>query len=231
MITVVETMLWKQGKLVLSYKLECVQSYVVIQKAPKQEFDRINANFTKQWHHRKGACGQLQEVLVITNLKLKNQFDKYLVSLSVKTVNPYYHGTSLKCAIYQSCTVCNDKTCGICGISQKGIMLPDFKAKNIKFQRFGNGFYLAPNSSKCHDYTQGYDKYLAMLLFNVAEGNQYTVTNDQTTLQAPPQGHDSVYGKSGSALNYDEIVLYKSEALLPTHILVYMKDGIHKIAK
>ena len=234
MITVVKTMHCKHRKLVssspilLCYKLECVQSYVVIRKASKQEFDKINAHFTKEW--RKGTCGQLHEVLVITNLKLKNQFEKYRASLSVKTVGQHFHGTSLKCAIYQSCTVCSDETCGICGVSQKG-MLQNFKATNITFQRFGNGFYLAPNSSKCHDYTRGHDKYRAMLLFDVAEGNKYIVKDNQTRLKAPPQGYNSVYGQSGSALNYDEIVLYKSEALLPTHILVYMKDGIHKIAK
>ena len=169
-------------------------------------------------------------MLVIDNGKLKDQFQRYHSSLSVKNIKPYFHGTSLKCAIYQTATVCGDTSCGICGISQKG-MLPNFKAKNIKFQRFGNGFYLAPNSSKCHDYTQGYDKYRAMLLFDVAEGNKYVVKNDQTTLNAPPQGYDSVYGQHGGSLNYDEIVLYKTEALLPTHIVVYTKDGIHKIAK
>ena len=234
MTTVVKPMHCKHRKLVsstlisLCCKLERVQSYVVIQKASKQEFDRINTHFTKEWH--KETCGQLHEVLVITNLKLKNRFEKYLSSLSVKTVKQYYHGTGLKCAIYQSCTVCSDETCGICGVSQKG-MLPNFKATNITFQRFGNGFYLAPNSSKCHDYTRGHDKYRAMLLFDVAEGNKYIVKDNQTKLKAPPQGYDSVYGQSGSALNYDEIVLYKSEALLPTHILVYMKDGIDRIAK
>ena len=169
-------------------------------------------------------------MFVIDNPKLKYQFQKYHSSLSVKTIGQYYHGTGLKCAIYQNATVCSDNSCGICGVSQKG-MLPNFKTSNITFQRFGNGFYLAPNSSKCHDYTRGYDKYRAMLLFDVAEGNKYIVKNDQTTLTAPPQGYDSVYGQHGSSLNYDEIVLYKSEAILPTHVVVYIKDGIHKIAK
>ena len=109
-------------------------------------------------------------------------------------------------------------------------MQQKFKTSNITFQRFGDGFYLAPNSSKCHDYTQGHDKYRAMLLFDVAEGNKYIVQNDQTTLKTAPQGFDSVYGQRGGSLNYDEIVLYKSEALLPTHFVVYIKDGIHKIA-
>ena len=200
---------------------------IVIQKASRQEFEKIKTHFTNQWC--KGTCGQLYEVLVITNFKLKKEFQKYQSNLSVKTVSQHYHGTTLKCAIYQTSTVCSDETCGICGISQKG-MLPTFKAKNIAFQRFGNGFYLAPNSSKCHDYTQGYDKYRAMLLFNVAEGNKYIVKNVETKLMAPPNGYDSVYGLRGGFLNYDEIVLYDSAALLPTHIVVYMKDGTHKIA-
>ena len=169
-------------------------------------------------------------MFVIDNLKLKDQFKKYHSTLSVKTVKQYYHGTSLKCAIYQNGTVCSDNNCGICGVSQKG-MLPNFKAKNIKFQRFGDGFYLAPNSSKCHDYTQGHNIYRAMLLFDVAEGNRYILQKDQTGLTAPPSGYDSVYGKHGGNLNYDEIVLFKSEAVVPTHIVVYIKDGIHKIAK
>ena len=205
-------------------------NFVVIKKASKREFRRIKAHFTQQWDSRKGTYEQLYEVFVIDNLKLKDQFQKYCSTLSVKTVNQYYHGTSLKCAIYQNGTVCSDYTCGICGVSQKG-MLPNFKGKNIKFQRFGDGFYLAPNSSKCHDYTQGHNIYRAMLLFDVAEGNKYILQKDQTKLTAPPSGYDSVYGKHGSNLNYDEIVLFKSEAVVPTHIVVYIKDGIHKIAK
>ena len=44
---------------------------------------------------------------------------------------------------------------------------------NITFQRFGHGFYLAPNSSKCHDYTQGANGCRAMLLCDVCPGRQY----------------------------------------------------------
>ena len=169
-------------------------------------------------------------MFVIDNPKLKDRFKKYQSTLSVRTVNQYYHGTSLKCLIYQNGTVCSDHACGICGISQKG-MSSDLKASNIAFQRFGSGFYLAPNSSKCHDYTRGHDNYRAMLLFDVAEGNKYIVKNNQTTLTAPPPGYDSVYGQSGGILNYDEIVLYKLEALLPTHIVIYIKDSKFKIAQ
>ena len=144
-------------------------------------------------------------------------------------VSKHYHGTSLKCAVYQTNTVCDDTMCGVCGISQRGF-LSEYKATNIKFQRFGDGFYIAPNLSKCHDFTQGHGGYRAMLLFDVAEGRKHTLTNDNTALKAPPSGYDSVYGQRGSSLNYDEIVVYKPEAALPALVLIYVKDGIHKIA-
>ncbi|XP_065912739.1 uncharacterized protein [Dysidea avara] len=196
----------------------------VIRKANRQEFQQIQAHFTQKWAHQKGTCGQLHEVLVIDNPKLQQQFQTYWSSLSVQTISQHYHGTSLKCTIYQSTSVCNDRKCGICGITQRGILL-EYKTSNKP------GFCLALNSSECHDYTQGHGQYRAMLLFNVAEGRKHTVTNDNITLKGPPTGYDSVYGQSGGSLNYDEIVVYKPEALLPTHILIYQKDGIHKIVK
>ena len=203
---------------------------LVIRTANHQEFQQIQIHFTQQWAHQKGSCGHLHQVFIIDNPKLQKQFEVYKSSLSVQTVSEHFHGTSLKCAIYQSSSICSDRKCGICGIVQRGILL-EYKSSNITFQRFGDGFYLAPNSSKCHDYTQGHGQYRAMLLFKVAEGRRYTVTNDNTTLKAPPSGYDSVYGKRGGSLNYDEIIVYKPEALLPTHILIYQKDGIHKIAQ
>lgn len=204
----------------------------MLRVATANEFQQAQSHFINKWAKGKGTCGQLHQVLVIENPKLKKKFQTYLSSLSVSTVSQHYHGTSLKCALYQSkttATVCNDKTCGVCGVSQRGF-LAKYKSTNIKFQRFGDGFYLAPNSSKCHDYTQGHGGYRAMLLFNVAEGTRYTLKQDNPALKAPPAGYDSVYGQSGGSLNYDEIVVYQAEAALPTHVLIYVKDGIHKIA-
>ena len=72
-----------------------------------------------------------------------------------RTVEEYYHGTNLTCDITTTQALCHDQDCGICGISAVGFDHHCVR-KNINFQRFGCGFYLAPNSSKCHDYTQGY---------------------------------------------------------------------------
>ena len=90
--------------------------------------------------------------------------------------------------------------------------------------------YLAPNSSKCHEYTQGCNGYRALILCDVAPGRKYIETHDQTKLKAPPPGYDSVYGQHGGRLNYDEIVLYNEDAILPKYVIMYQKDGVGQIA-
>jgi len=202
---------------------------LVISKANHTEFQEIKEHFIRKWDPRKGTHGDLCEVLIINNSKLEKRFQNYLSTLPINTVSQYYHGTSLSCAIHETNTPCSDETCGICGISQNGFLK---KCIGNYFQRFGNGFYLAPNSSKSHDYTKEHKKYRAMLLCNVAEGNKYITKQNKTDLSTPPQGYNSVYGKGDYTdihfpLNYDEIVLYTPEAILPTHILVYKMNGIN----
>ena len=122
------------------------------------------------------------------------------------------------------------QTCGVCGIIQNGF-LKKFISYNISYQRYGDAFYFAVNSSKSHDYTQGYGKYRAILLCKVVVGRRYVTKSNHCDLKTPPSGYDSVHGKRGGTLNYDEIVIYNPEAILPTHVLLYTKDGIHKIAR
>ena len=56
--------------------------------------------------------------------------------------------------------------------------------------------------------------------------------NDET-LQGPPAGYDSVHGQGGphSVLNYDEVVIYNPDCVLPRYVIVYQLNGTHKIAK
>ena len=63
-----------------------------------------------------------------------------------------------------------------------------------------------------------------MLLCKVARGNIFKTENNMDTLQgAAPEGYDSVHGdaQNGGALNYDELVVYKEEAVLPYAIVEY----------
>ena len=141
----------------------------------------------------------------------------------------HYHGTTLKCNIMATNKLCNDGNCGICGISNTGLDREMIQT-NITFQRFGHGFYLAPNSSKCHDYTQGASQGAygcrAMLLCDVCPGRKYLLKTNSEQLTGPPRGFDSVYGQAGGKLNYPEIVVYNPDAVMPRYIIVYRKDGV-----
>ena len=203
---------------------------ITISAASHQEFTMVTKKFREKWV--KGNCPEVDYVFTVSNTKLRKRWDTYKGTLdhSQSHSEEYFHGTKLKCDIINSSRLCNDEECGICGIANIGFDRRCIR-KNINFQRFGHGLYLAPNSSKCHDYTQGKGGYRAMLLFDVCPGNKYQLQRDNETLTAPPQGYDSVHGKHGISLNYDELVLYNPDGALPKYIIVYTKDGEDKIAK
>ena len=203
---------------------------VSLRVANAQEFSAVSAKFTTMWV--KGTCPKVSFIFVITNTNLEQRWGKYKRTLKDQRVEEHYHGTMLTCNITGDKNMCSDQSCGVCGISRMGLDQRCIQ-KNINFQRFGHGFYLAPNSSKCHDYTQGANNYRAMLLCDVVPGNKFIIKNNDQKLTGPPPGFDSVYGKSGtdSVLNYDEIVVYNPDCAMPRFVIVYQKDRTHKIAK
>ena len=67
--------------------------------------------------------------------------------------------------------------------------------------------------------------YRAMLLFKLAEGRRFIAKQNNAT--APPSGYNSVYGRHGQSLNYDEIVMCDPDAALPTHIYADLLIGWH----
>ena len=165
-------------------------------------------------------------MFVVSNPFLEKWWSDYVETLQDQTVEEHYHGTKLTCDL--SKMPCKSKECGICGISKLG--LDQTRIKSFPhFQRFGKGFYLAPNSSKCHDYTEGANGYRAMLLCEVCPGKKDHLQQNNKQLSSPPQGYDSVYGEVGGSFNYPEIVVYKPNAVKPRYIIVYQKDGVHKL--
>ena len=199
----------------------------MVRSASQQEFTQVSHKFTKAWDTNKGACPKVGFVFVISNSSLEKRWSAYRQTLQVQTIEEYYHGTKLTCNLSKA--PCNDQECGICGISNIGLDRRCIR-KNINFQRFGHGFYLAPNSSKCHDYTQGAHGYRAMLLCDVCPGRKYSIQTDSVQLKGPPSGYDSVYGQVGNRLNYAEIVVYNPDAVCPRYIVAYQRDGERKIA-
>ena len=201
----------------------------------KSEYKEAYDLFKTTWV--KGAVPEPEAIYAITNCKLSSSFQTFTKQLREEeadaSTSRVFHGTSLLCDMLNNAQVCHNSECGVCGITQMGFD-PSRIGTNIpRFMRYGRGFYFAPNSSKCHDYTQGAEEYgvRAQLLCLVASGTRFETTSDHTSLTQPPQQYDSVYGRAGGTLNYPEVVVYQREAILPQFVIVYRHNGVHKIAK
>ena len=194
----------------------------------------VVSQFQNNWAKGKGTCPGVDHIFEIVSKSVEKKWKSYKDALaqagSPTTVEQHYHGTIIKCDLAGTKSLCADSSCAICGISKVGFKKNLIGTNIPKFKRFGQGFYLSPNSSKSHDYTQGSHTHRAMLLCDVLPGKKHLVTTDQTHLTAPPQGYDSVYGQPGGSLNYPEIVLYDEASILPHYVIMYQKDGTGKIA-
>ncbi|KAL5516947.1 hypothetical protein EMCRGX_G002404 [Ephydatia muelleri] len=206
---------------------------VGLQQLTSRDYALIALKFRNDWAAKKGPCPSVDHIFQVSS---KNQDKKWKCYRDALTsgghptdVEQHYHGTTIKCDLISSKSFCSHNDCGICGISRNGFQKLRI-GSNITFKRFGHGFYLAPHSSKCHDYTQGTHTHRAMLLCDVLPGKKHIVQTDQTHLVAPPQGYDSVYGQPGGSLNYPEIVIYDEASILPRYVIIYQKDGVGKIA-
>ena len=205
---------------------------VKIKVATHEEISDISQNFQRKWSPTKGPCPQICNIFTVTNRILRQRWEAYKRTLKYQKVEEHYHGTELACNINSNKDLCANHKCGICGISRVGFDVQRI-GTNIKFRRFGNGFYLAPNSSKCHEYTAGNSTSdcRAMLVCDVCPGRKYCLKRTSINMNGPPngQGYGCIYGQTGEDLNFEEIVLQNSEAILPRYIIVYQKDGVKKL--
>ena len=148
-----------------------------------QEFTVVSGKFQQAWV--KGSCPLVSFIFVINNRQLQQRWSTHQQKLSVQTVEGHYHGTVLLCDI----TTNNNEECGICVISRSG-----FSWRKINSQQFRHRFYLALNSSNCHDYTWGAHGYQAILLCAVSQRKKNV--GDEKLKE----------WSAGSIFNYDEIV-------------------------
>ena len=194
----------------------------------------VSSNFLSTWTknpQNKPGRGDIKAVYEIRNSQLEERFESYCEGLSNPNIGWYYHGTVLRCDIVNNQDLCTNANCSVCGICKEGFQ-SSWIHRHVSYQRFGHAFYLAVNSSKCHEYSEGCQGVRALMYCQVAGGNMYYARTDEPNRQAPPPGYDSVYGQKGThhggigSLNYDEIAIYGiSEAILPKYVIVYSKDG------
>ena len=190
------------------------------------EYTDLCEKFRKSWARRKGRCPSIISIAKIINPVISERFESYRLTLpqSFQGVEQHYHGTRLCCDLANSAEPCENPKCGACGIARKGF--DPQRISRSSFQRFGEGFYFAPNSSKAHDYAIGNrfgavvaernTRYSSVLLCDIAPGSKYTL--QFRGLSNPPPGYHSFYGGSGGELNYDELVVFDHRAIHPRYI-------------
>lgn len=61
----------------------------------------------------------------------------------------------------------------------------------------------------------------SLLLCRVAAGRPFQTKKNMDTLTAPPPGFHSVHGVAGVDLNFEEVVTYREESILPEAIVTY----------
>ncbi|EIM89674.1 ADP-ribosylation, partial [Stereum hirsutum FP-91666 SS1] len=138
-----------------------------------------------------------------------------------------WHGTSRTCLLGDpGCTqLCTNSDCSLCNIIRSSFNL-DHYGTGTGWGRFGRGHYTSATSSKSDDYAKnlGYattSNYKTMLLNLVAVGNAFKTYDDMDDLTSPPAGYDAVIGEVGGTLNYDELVVYRNDAIIPAYLVVY----------
>eukprot|EP00800_Vazella_pourtalesii_P006066 TRINITY_DN1741_c1_g1_i1.p1 TRINITY_DN1741_c1_g1~~TRINITY_DN1741_c1_g1_i1.p1 ORF type:complete len:207 (-),score=32.95 TRINITY_DN1741_c1_g1_i1:34-654(-) len=141
-----------------------------------------------------------------------------------------FHGTTVKCDIVKAKKLCDSKDCSVCSISKVGFKM-DKTGTVHKWTRFGHGIYLATNSSKSHEYTVGSYDVRTLLLCKVLPGHKYETYVNMSDLVEAPKGFHSVQGKVGSALNYEETVVYNDQCILPLAVLVYELEGVARLIR
>ena len=198
-----------------------------------KKYRDLSKKFKKDWAKEKGQCPSIITIVKIINPMVLERFESYRSKFSsYRGIERHYHGTTLCCDIANYAELCDDPNCGACGIAKRGF---DPQRINLSaWQRFGNGFYFAPNSSKSYDYAAGNrfgatvrdknTRYNAVLVCDIAPGRKYDIRYHTPQLATPPPGYHSFYGKSKGImgkgeLNYDELVIFNHEAIWPRYII------------
>ncbi|KAF9533936.1 hypothetical protein CPB83DRAFT_416293 [Crepidotus variabilis] len=179
-----------------------------------RRFQSVADQFKTSWRHPT-PCPKVKYVYkIIFNNSMLAKYNAYKASVESRgnfaaagrqegNENRRWHGTHRECNLGDrgQTKLCSSKTCSLCSILRNSYDL-NFWGKKTGF---------GSNNSK----------FKAMLLNLVVVGNGCKLTTDDTTLTAPPSGYDSVLAEVGSALNYDELVVYTNDAIRPSYLVMY----------
>ncbi|KAL1675888.1 hypothetical protein EV122DRAFT_217581 [Schizophyllum commune] len=135
-----------------------------------------------------------------------------------------WHGTTRECLLGDKghTQFCGSPNCPLCNIIKTSFALSHFGNKT-GWGRFGKGIYTSSTSSKSNDYSSNKTRspLKSILLNKVIVGKGFKMLHDEPTLTSPPAGCDSVLAEKGMALNYDELVVYREDAIRPSYLVMY----------
>ncbi|KAG8809437.1 hypothetical protein FRC19_005218 [Serendipita sp. 401] len=134
-----------------------------------------------------------------------------------------WHGTTRECRVGDpgNPSLCTSTSCSMCSIIRYSF---DIERFGPRWGRFGKGIYTSAVSSKSNDYqkTLQATDWSSLLLNNVVIGNGYHIQSNSDTLLQPPSEYDSISGLPGQALNYEETVVYRNDAIRPAYLVIYL---------
>ncbi|RKP15446.1 hypothetical protein BJ684DRAFT_18222 [Piptocephalis cylindrospora] len=205
------------------------------------EYEEVKGRFMKDWVKKEEANNiRVDHILrVHPSKKCSFAFSTYtrrMVQNGKSARLQLYHGTIATCDLINNLMVCTMSTCPMCNIVRGAFdpMYIGINHRNQVMQRFGWGFYLAPDSSKSHFYAGpgervingGFRAQRAMLLCEVELGSWRLATKaDEERDQTTTREFDCLFGKANTAgLNYSEYCFLRSEAILPSCIIIYSYD-------
>ncbi|KAJ3446605.1 c2h2-like zinc finger protein [Anaeramoeba flamelloides] len=209
-------------------------------KASQLDFDSIKNQFETKWIKKQTGNPKVVNIFRIkATSNLVSRYLKYqqkIITDDPTLKNGYegkfgkgnerrrFHGSTIACTLGMGGNMrpCNKKNCSICSIITHGFDI-NLCGSNKSFNRFGLGLYFSSVSGKSHDYTTIVPpaKYHTILVCYCLCGNSYSLKLTSTKLIKPPQGYHSIVGDVGQDLNYDEIVLYQNDSVLPFYIVQY----------
>jgi len=135
-----------------------------------------------------------------------------------------WHGTRRYCNLGDkgNTQLCTSTSCSLCRVVRQSYNLSHL-GKRTGWGKFGAGIYTSSLSSKSDELSEniGHSNLKALVLNKVIVGEGCKVTQDNTTLKAPPKGYDSVLSEKAGRLHDDEVVVYSNDAIRPCYLVMY----------
>ncbi|KAF9463918.1 hypothetical protein BDZ94DRAFT_1217414 [Collybia nuda] len=217
---------------------DCEKAGPLLLEVPRNHitFKSVADQFKASWRHTGTTCPPVRRVYKIqarqaslasynayrASVEARGQF--VAAGRSIGNENRRWHGTRRECTLGDkgNTKTCSSQTCSLCCIVRTSFDL-SLWGKKTGWGRFGKGIYTSSTSSKSNDYSQNdcNSPFKTVLLNKVVVGKGCKMLQDSTSLTAPPAGFDSVLAEKGGSLNYDELVVYRNDAIRPSFLVVY----------